>query len=201
MCHLLRNDWHDGGEARQVFLPMSEGAVREFGRCLDLMEGASSVGKRAWHECRCGEHDETVQPEGQPRTAGNTSQKGTTKMRGKPAVTCVARAKSTGERCGRAPIPGGTVCKFHGGGTRAAKAAGQRRLAQAAVRSELERWEKREAVREAAIAPWAHEIVFRAPNISWADPRDIRRVAREMTAAAGLLRDAARALEEELDLC
>ena len=38
-------------------------------------------------------------------------------MRGRPTVTCAAKAKTTGERCKRAPIPGGTVCIFHGGGT------------------------------------------------------------------------------------
>lgn len=44
---------------------------------------------------------------------------------------CKARAKQTGERCKRRPIPGGTVCSVHGGGTRAAREAGARRLAEA----------------------------------------------------------------------
>lgn len=50
---------------------------------------------------------------------------------------CIATAKSTGQRCGRAPIPGGEVCKVHGGGSPKVRAAAQRRLdlaaAQAAV--------------------------------------------------------------------
>lgn len=30
-------------------------------------------------------------------------------------VKCSARAKSTGQRCGKYAIPGGTVCRIHGG--------------------------------------------------------------------------------------
>jgi len=30
-------------------------------------------------------------------------------------LTCTARAKSTGKRCGNPPIHGGTVCPIHGG--------------------------------------------------------------------------------------
>lgn len=29
---------------------------------------------------------------------------------------CTATSKRTGDRCQRAPVPGGTVCKWHGGG-------------------------------------------------------------------------------------
>lgn len=41
---------------------------------------------------------------------------------------CTATNRS-GERCGRAPIPGGTVCRVHGGAAPAVKAAAERRLA------------------------------------------------------------------------
>lgn len=41
---------------------------------------------------------------------------------------CTATNRS-GERCGRAPIPGGTVCRVHGGAAPRVKAAAERRLA------------------------------------------------------------------------
>lgn len=50
-----------------------------------------------------------------------------------PARRCVARSTTTGERCQRAPIKGGTVCTSHGGYAPKVKAA-------AAVRAEIERW-------------------------------------------------------------
>lgn len=42
---------------------------------------------------------------------------------------CTARARSTGERCGNRPIPGGTVCRFHGGGAPSVKRKAALRLA------------------------------------------------------------------------
>lgn len=47
------------------------------------------------------------------------------------APRCTAKAKQTGERCKRRPIPGGRVCFVHGGGSPAVKAAAQRRLLEA----------------------------------------------------------------------
>jgi len=35
--------------------------------------------------------------------------------RRKDGVACTAKAKSTGKQCGNPPLPGGHVCKFHGG--------------------------------------------------------------------------------------
>lgn len=118
-------------------------------------------------------------------------------MRGKPTVTCTAKAKSTGERCGRAPIPGGSVCLFHGGGTRKARAAGRRRLAEAAILANLAAWEKQQSARQQALAPWSKEIAVRFPE--YARPADLRRVAREMTAAARLLRAVAASFDESED--
>ena len=43
---------------------------------------------------------------------------------------CVGTSKQSGERCRRAPIKGGTVCKIHGGGSSKVKAAADRRLAE-----------------------------------------------------------------------
>jgi len=85
---------------------------------------------------------------------------------------------------------------FHGGGTRKARAAGQRRLAETAILKKLAAWEKQQAARDAALAPWADEVAFRAPNVTWASPKDLRRIAREMTDAARALRDVARGLEQ-----
>ncbi|WP_374460766.1 hypothetical protein [Microbacterium sp.] len=42
---------------------------------------------------------------------------------------CTAHARSTGERCGNRPIPGGTVCRFHGGGAPSVKRKAALRLA------------------------------------------------------------------------
>lgn len=43
---------------------------------------------------------------------------------------CTATAKGSGERCKRRPIPGGTVCVKHGGGSPVVRAAAERRLAE-----------------------------------------------------------------------
>lgn len=50
---------------------------------------------------------------------------------------CAATSKRTGQRCGLPPIPGGTVCRFHGGATPVIKAAAARRLALAAAEREV----------------------------------------------------------------
>jgi proline racemase len=50
-----------------------------------------------------------------------------------PSVQCKAVAKSTGKRCQRKAIPGGTVCRNHGGAAPAVKA-------KAAVRAEVMSW-------------------------------------------------------------
>lgn len=45
------------------------------------------------------------------------------------AQRCRAKAKSTGERCARYAIEGGTTCRVHGGASKGAKAAAARRIA------------------------------------------------------------------------
>ena len=47
----------------------------------------------------------------------------------KKAPRCTATSKSTGKRCGMAAIRGGRVCIVHGGGSPAAKAMAERRIA------------------------------------------------------------------------
>ena len=44
-----------------------------------------------------------------------------------PKSQCTATNRA-GERCGRPPIPGGSVCRFHGGAAPQVKAAAQARL-------------------------------------------------------------------------
>ena len=43
-------------------------------------------------------------------------------------VPCTATSKQSGERCKRRPIPGGTVCVIHGGGTPRVREKAQERL-------------------------------------------------------------------------
>lgn len=51
---------------------------------------------------------------------------------------CTAKAKQTGERCKRRPIPGGRVCVMHGGAIPAVRAAAERRRADAEATALLE---------------------------------------------------------------
>lgn len=46
-----------------------------------------------------------------------------------PRAQCVAKSKQSGQRCKRAPIPGGTVCVMHGGKSPAVAASARARLA------------------------------------------------------------------------
>jgi len=47
---------------------------------------------------------------------------------GTPYIPCTATSKQSGQRCKRRPIPGGRVCKFHGGGAPAVRANALERL-------------------------------------------------------------------------
>lgn len=51
---------------------------------------------------------------------------------------CRATSKRTGKRCGRYPVPGGTVCYFHGGASAKHLAAAERRRAEAEATALLE---------------------------------------------------------------
>lgn len=53
--------------------------------------------------------------------------------RGKAAVTCTAKARSTGKRCGKAPVPGARVCRIHGGAAGQVQRKARERRAHAAV--------------------------------------------------------------------
>lgn len=50
---------------------------------------------------------------------------------------CAAKAKQTGERCRRFPVPGGRTCHIHGSATAAARAAGRRRLQRDQLEGDL----------------------------------------------------------------
>ena len=45
-------------------------------------------------------------------------------------ITCTAHSRQTGLQCGNRPIPGGTVCRFHGGGAPQVRRAAELRLAE-----------------------------------------------------------------------
>lgn len=55
----------------------------------------------------------------------------------KPFTPCTAKAKTTGNRCRRRPIPGGTVCPMHGGNAPAVRAKGLERLATQKLEAEM----------------------------------------------------------------
>ena len=48
-------------------------------------------------------------------------------------LTCTAKAKSTQKRCQNPPLPGGTVCKFHGGKAPQVLAKSARNILEALV--------------------------------------------------------------------
>lgn len=55
------------------------------------------------------------------------------------AQQCTAKAKSTGVQCARYAIEGGTTCRVHGSGSKTAKAAAARRVAEAKAAAEAEK--------------------------------------------------------------
>lgn len=46
------------------------------------------------------------------------------------SLQCVATSKQSGQRCKRSPIPGGTVCKIHGGGIKVVQKSARAFLAE-----------------------------------------------------------------------
>lgn len=61
---------------------------------------------------------------------------------------CTAHT-TRGKPCGKTPGVGLTVCKYHGGGTAAARAAGQRRVTEAAATAEAARFATRRDIHPA----------------------------------------------------
>ena len=118
---------------------------------------------------------------------------------GKPATTCAARSKQTGKPCKNSPIPGGTVCRFHGGGSKKARAAGLRQLEENRIRARLTVLKAEEArhesIADAAYAQWAHDE--RLLLMNWAEPRDLREVARELRLKSTELFAKAREIERQ----
>lgn len=62
---------------------------------------------------------------------------------------CTGHSSRTGKPCKQNPIDGLTVCKFHGGGTKAARAAGARRVTEAAATAEAARFATRRDIHPA----------------------------------------------------
>lgn len=62
---------------------------------------------------------------------------------------CTGHSSRTGQPCKQNPIDGLTVCKFHGGGTKAARAAGRRRVTEAAAVVEAARFATRRDIHPA----------------------------------------------------
>ena len=56
------------------------------------------------------------------------------RIRNAPSKKCTAHSKRTGAPCNNPPIAGLSVCRMHGGATKAAKAAARRRIDAAADR-------------------------------------------------------------------
>lgn len=54
-------------------------------------------------------------------------------------MQCDAKAKSTGKRCAQKAVPGLKKCRYHGAGTKAAKAKSRRIQAEKKIMTELER--------------------------------------------------------------
>lgn len=82
-------------------------------------------------------------------TAKATSQKqgtGPKPQKESLARQCTAKSKSTGQRCAKRPLKGQTVCQYHGGNTRVAKAAGARREAKREALEQAGRMVQRDGV-------------------------------------------------------
>lgn len=62
---------------------------------------------------------------------------------------CTAHKTSTGQPCGNQPAVGLTVCRFHGGASKNAKAAGQRRVTEQAAQAEAARFATRRDIHPA----------------------------------------------------
>lgn len=58
---------------------------------------------------------------------------------GSDRVRCKARSKQTGEPCKKYPVPGGQVCRYHGGRAPQVATAAKRRAAELEAHAEAER--------------------------------------------------------------
>lgn len=78
---------------------------------------------------------------------------------------CTATSKRTGKRCGLYPVRGASVCKWHGGGAPAVKAAGERRAQEEAARKQLSALGEPQAIDPAdallKLISWKHgEVIW-----------------------------------------
>ena len=119
--------------------------------------------------------------------------------RKRPAVPCSAR-RTNGGVCKNYAMLGGTVCHAHGGMAPQTRRAAARRVEYAKVWELMERASARLQARRVAIEPWADDIYLARCVDAIYPPeqvKSLRRIARELTFVARVLRDEARMLEAE----
>lgn len=91
------------------------------------------------------------------------SSDGTTEPHDRPR--CVGTSKQTGKRCGLAPAPGATVCKWHGAGAPQVRAAAERRIAhEVAERAVATLGLRRDIGPEEALL---EELQWTAGHVAW----------------------------------
>src|SRR5688572_4630729 len=93
------------------------------------------------------------------------------------SVQCTAISKQTGKQCKARAIPGGTVCRWHGGGAKQVKA-------KAAVRAELLGW----GLGDSTVDPG--EVLLRLVSQSSARAELYARLLQEAFDAADRLKQA-----------
>lgn len=82
-----------------------------------------------------------------------------------PLPRCHAMSKRTGQQCKRPAIPGGKVCRYHGGGAPQVKAAAERRLLVQSLLVQAAYWGD---VRELDPATALEEELWRtAGHVAW----------------------------------
>lgn len=106
-----------------------------------------------------------------------------------PGLRCSATARQTGERCGNPAIHGGTVCRFHGGGTPSVKARANLRL--------LELVDPSIARLARVVATGKDDDAIRAANSILDRAGIVRRTDIDPAAATALLIERLRELAEE----
>src|SRR5215217_8720463 len=93
------------------------------------------------------------------------------------SVRCLAISKHSGEQCKRKAIPGGTVCRYHGGNARQVKA-------KAAIRAEVMNW----GLGDTTVDPG--EVLLRLVTQSAARAEHYSRLLQEAFEAAERLKQA-----------
>lgn len=110
------------------------------------------------------------------------------------ALQCAATSKTTGERCRKYAIVGGTVCPSHGGSAPQVRRRAAMRVAERAEWRHVQKILDRNRVVDGAVAPhrddafWAEMVL---------DTKTMRRIAKAMTTEAKAIRERARQIDAE----